>query len=216
MKLNATIIALPLAILALGIIIVPFVVWDTNDAARFSGSFVAAIVSAIAAFSGYFIQHKLTLEREDRAEKSKLGSDFIGLYFWLRNIGTILQYAEGVLERQLKAPNKRPDDHTPFYKLTFVELRTLEFSDIVTDTKNHAATALRLPNHLGFAIAEKLHEICELSADLKTANEKSPDHKLSFNNVTGIKNIIHKRRTRLVELANDLEAHLKETGDMPN
>ncbi len=108
MKINPSLLAIPLTTLALGIFIVPFAVWNTDHAAQFFGAFVAALATAIAAFSGFFIQHKLSEEREQKAENKRQLTEVVELFFWLRYIQVSLVRAVKALDKRIEQEDQPP------------------------------------------------------------------------------------------------------------
>ncbi len=73
------IVVLPLAAVALGVTLVPFAVWNTDHAAQFYGSFVAALVAAGAVVGGAQVQAAMTRRRDERLERREHVTHLIGL-----------------------------------------------------------------------------------------------------------------------------------------
>jgi hypothetical protein len=81
---RSPIIVVPLSTIALGIVFVPFAVTTTDHAAEFYGAFVAALIAAAAAISGYFVQSAIANNharlRTEQDEASKVR--FCYMYLW--------------------------------------------------------------------------------------------------------------------------------------
>jgi len=86
----------PIAIVLLGILsacvlILPFVLWNTEKAAEFFGAFSAAIVAAISILVAAAYQADLTRKRDDALRQADLISEAKLLFLWLDSCITRLE-----------------------------------------------------------------------------------------------------------------------------
>jgi hypothetical protein len=209
---NSPFVVLPLAAIFLGLAIVPFAVWNVDHAAQFYGSFFAAIIAAGAAYSGYFIQNRLSVAKEEKAAKAKHLSEIVDLFFRLRFIQVQLMRANRILDRKLGQTQQPPNDTTPFFPLLDIERNRITLAEITNDLRLHATKALGLPAKVRVVVAGRIYDICEVAEILR--NTVSPVQLLTKKNVQSLKGTITKQIKFFDSSANHVREYLKANGAM--
>jgi hypothetical protein len=209
MKLSASVFALGLTTIVLAIFIVPFTVWNTDHAAQFFGSFFAAILAAAAAFSGYFLQHKLTIAREKQSHHQKAYQDITDLYFWLRHIQSRLLRMKKSVEQKLSGANQPKDENESFFAFSKIDIKRMDFADVLKIAADRISCAFHLPSDLRASVVETIYTLCEMADDFTIATAADINEKVSRRTVANLKPFYENHFAKVKDVTDQVEIYMK-------
>jgi len=77
---------------------IPLLIWGTDKAPEFYGSFTAAIVAAVAVIAGTYYQAELARRRDDNAARQSQIAEALSLFSWLEHAIGEMKFIEELLE----------------------------------------------------------------------------------------------------------------------
>jgi hypothetical protein len=146
---NSPIVVLTLAAAVLGIIFIPFAIWDTDHAAQFFGSFSAAIVAAIAVIGTTTLQAHFARQQRKEVRREDMLAEALELYAWMFGLAVDIGMVEKILHSRRSS--------TP--SMTVAEYRQNLPLDVRVRLRNRLVIASRLPQPYGHQVVDLLHKV---------------------------------------------------------
>lgn len=209
---TSPIVVVPLGLFVLGLLFVPFAIWPAPNAAQFYGAFIAAIVAAGAALSGYFIQSELNVRRQRDEKKAAEDQDTLLVFGYIKFLQSRI---EGIKASFLWLGYKQKDPLSPGpddEALTNVkvirhlnpEIELMQFERLMTLARAYPISISVALAKLNFdiALSKGNYQLVMLNDDV------FPFRRV----VDGTVKVLSLREQSLRNLLSDVEVYLKSRG----
>jgi hypothetical protein len=209
---KSPITVVPAGLAALGIIFVPFVIGTTDHAAEFYGAFFAAIVAAMAAISGYFIQSSIDERRTRTAVVEEENRDAMLVYTYVVLLLVQVQQASAKLKLvkfrtqpgNLPSPNDVAEPMAKTLRHVIPKIEAMPFDQIINRSR-------AFPIPVAFDIAVNSFEISTEATSYRfmlIPDEGFP----SRNNIEGAATVLASREIALTRARDGILVTLRAKG----
>lgn len=192
------------------ILAIPLLIWGSDKAPEFYGSFTAAIVAAVAVIAGTYYQADLARRREDEIARRDRIAEALDLFVWLEHAVGEMEFIAGLLERF--AEDLGDDDTLQMSLERYREMVSAKFMD---ELRDRAKSAARLSPALAGIVAPILYDTF-LKVDRIYRFRGASDH-AKFGRAELEKHLFITRRRieKLEEAQDEIGKFLAEFGSMP-
>ena len=156
---RSPIVVLPLCAAAFGLVLVPFLISSADHAAQFYGSFVAALVAALAVVSVAAFNAKLARQQRQEIRREEMLDGALGLYFAMHALAGNFFYLKTVIDGWLELK--------PVPEITVAELRK-GIAHAGKTIRDYFEIAARIDAPLGGDLCEALYLTVDAIEDIKS------------------------------------------------
>lgn len=192
--------------------VIPFLLWGSDKAPEFYGSFVAAIVAAIAVVLGAYYQAELSRRRDDEILKQTQIAEATDLFLWLEHAIGEMKFIATMLDgfnRDLAARKETS------LNMPVEQYREVVSSQFMEELKERAKMVARLSPTLGIIGAPALYDTFLAIDRVYRFRGASPGFKPSIQNIEQHLFITNRRITKLLEAQTKVGKFLEESGMPP-
>lgn len=144
---NNPLIVVTVAIAVLGLMFVPFRVWNTDHAAQFYGSFIAAFVAAGAVIGTTALSARLARQQRKEERREEMLSEATELRAWMDALAWRFEYVANVLTAWYEAGTQ----------INVAGMRSNMSPDLRTELRGRFLVASRVPQPLGHHLVSALY-----------------------------------------------------------
>lgn len=160
--------------------VIPFLLWGSDKAPEFYGSFVAAIVAAVAVVLGAYYQAELSRRRDDEILKQTQIAQATDLFLWLEHAIGEMEFIARVLSGIRDSLANKGETSLD---MPIEQYREVVSSQFMEELRDRAKTAARLSPALGIIVAPILCDTFLAIDRVYRFRGSSPSFKPSAQNV---------------------------------
>lgn len=134
--------------------VIPYLLWGHEHAPEFFGSFLAAIVAAVAVVLGAYYQAALTRKRDEQLRQQDQLADAVDLCHWLSHAATEMEFVADVL---LGIGQHLSQERQTSLDWPLERYREVVSAQFMNELLGRAKTASRLPSNLAGPVSQVLY-----------------------------------------------------------